>query len=334
MRKSWDVFLSYSTKDREICESLLADLEQAGFHCWHDRTRIGGGERLRERIEEGLRGSSCVVILLSRHSVKSRWVLNELDAAMLREIRERNTVVIPVIVGRLRDSEIPPDLQGKHYIDLRFSFRRRYEQRREVLLRSVELVTTTGNGRQRRVAIMGEEAMAFLYAKSYGKRPVTRIRPDTWKAIVDVFAKPVYWRGLLHAAALKSFREKYGFEGFSRLLRFVIDMKRLDVVGGFTEEEFEDAMHEAEWFVILTSVHEHARSIGRTGLEFSITRQRKLRYRVVGPAKGESALPQLPETAQPNPRMQPTDRGGPTLRSGVTLRGAKQLRRPSIRARR
>lgn len=92
-KNSWDVFLSYSSRNKDVAIAVADDLRKAGLKVWFDRSQIGGGQRLREQIEIGLRNSKSVLVLTSQFSLKSRWVLNELDAAMLREITKRKTIV-------------------------------------------------------------------------------------------------------------------------------------------------------------------------------------------------------------------------------------------------
>src|SRR5437868_9247470 len=104
MRKGptrWNLFLSYSSADREKADVIIKDLESAGLTVWYDRKQIIGGDRIREKIADGIRFSDAVLILASEASLKSRWVLNELDAAMIREIEERRKIVVPILLGRI-----------------------------------------------------------------------------------------------------------------------------------------------------------------------------------------------------------------------------------------
>jgi len=134
-----DVFLSYSHRDRDKAEQIATDLIGAGLTVWWDVNRIGLGDRLRETINRGIRSSRTFVILLSQNSLESEWVLNELDAAMIREITEKRKFVIPVLLGKLDHSKIPSDLQGKKYLDLRHNFPARYKARRASLVQWLKI---------------------------------------------------------------------------------------------------------------------------------------------------------------------------------------------------
>jgi len=63
--KSWDLFLSYSSTDRRKADLIVKDLESAGLKVWFDRKEIIGGGRIREKIADGIRNSSAVLVLAS-----------------------------------------------------------------------------------------------------------------------------------------------------------------------------------------------------------------------------------------------------------------------------
>jgi hypothetical protein len=92
-----DIFLSYARDNHDTVEPLVKTLEDAGWTVFWDR-RLRPGSRYRTIIDEQLSSASCVLVIWSRESVKSRWVLDEADAAAEREI------LIPI---RIDDTPIP-----------------------------------------------------------------------------------------------------------------------------------------------------------------------------------------------------------------------------------
>ncbi len=70
------VFLSYSRADQVQARVLAQALEEAGLQVWWD-TLIEGGAAFARSIEAALAASDAVVVLWSRHSVASDWVLDE-----------------------------------------------------------------------------------------------------------------------------------------------------------------------------------------------------------------------------------------------------------------
>ena len=75
-----DVFLSYSSADRERARCLVEALEASGRSVWWDR-EVPVGRNYEEEIQSRLEASRCVVVLWSRTSVKSRWVKAEAQDA-------------------------------------------------------------------------------------------------------------------------------------------------------------------------------------------------------------------------------------------------------------
>lgn len=104
-----DVFLSYANEDRVVAATLAGALQQRGLSIWWDH-EIPPGRSFDEVIEEALGNASCVVVLWSQHSVRSRWVRIEAAAASDRG------VLVPVTI----EDVIPPlafrDLQAVRLI--------------------------------------------------------------------------------------------------------------------------------------------------------------------------------------------------------------------------
>lgn len=79
------VFLSYARADQTQARLLAQALEDAGLQVWWD-TLIEGGAAFAKSIEAALVASDAVVVLWSRHSVASDWVLDE--AARGRDLKK------------------------------------------------------------------------------------------------------------------------------------------------------------------------------------------------------------------------------------------------------
>jgi hypothetical protein len=116
-----DIFISYSTADKSFVDHLVDSLSREGISIWIDEGEILPGDRIRERINQGILDSRYLLLVLSQNSIRSNWVRVELDSAMIREIEDNAVVVIPVLIGGIETTEIPLDLRGKKYIDFRDS---------------------------------------------------------------------------------------------------------------------------------------------------------------------------------------------------------------------
>jgi Mrr N-terminal domain/TIR domain len=76
------IFISYSSKDEAIAAELCRVVEQAKFPCWYSgRDLKPGTAGYASRITEAIDESWIVFILLSKHSLASGHVANELEHA-------------------------------------------------------------------------------------------------------------------------------------------------------------------------------------------------------------------------------------------------------------
>lgn len=75
------VFVSYSRRDSEIVNYIVARLTKDGFHVWLDREAIKGGDVWREAIVEAVDNAYACVLMLSPASVASDNVRKEVDLA-------------------------------------------------------------------------------------------------------------------------------------------------------------------------------------------------------------------------------------------------------------
>lgn len=79
------VFLSYSRADQAQAQHLAQRLEEAGLQVWWDAL-IEGGAAFAKSIEAALAASDAVIVLWSKHSITSDWVLDE--AARGRDLKK------------------------------------------------------------------------------------------------------------------------------------------------------------------------------------------------------------------------------------------------------
>ena len=80
-----DVFISYSRKDRARVTQLVAAIEAAGFTVWWDKAISAGTEFDRE-IDTALERARAVIVVWSEDSILSRWVREEADDGLQRNI--------------------------------------------------------------------------------------------------------------------------------------------------------------------------------------------------------------------------------------------------------
>jgi hypothetical protein len=107
------IFISYSSKHREICERLQLALEADGRHeVFVDRAELQPGQPFDEKIRQGLMQCDLLLFLISPESVApGSYALAELDVAK-RRWRHPGGRVLPVKVAPTNMATIPPYLRA------------------------------------------------------------------------------------------------------------------------------------------------------------------------------------------------------------------------------
>jgi hypothetical protein len=119
MDKHPKAFISYSHSDKEIAAKLSEELRSNGIEVWIDKWEILPGDSLIQKIfEEGLSGIDAFIVIISKDSVNSKWVKQELDVALIKRI-EGITKIVPVLIDK---TEIPDSLKPLKWIDLSGDF--------------------------------------------------------------------------------------------------------------------------------------------------------------------------------------------------------------------
>jgi hypothetical protein len=112
------VFVSHSSKDNPFVRKFVEALEKHLINVWLDKHEIKVGDSLVGKISEALEKADYLIIVLSQASVSSRWVQEELNAALTNQIAGKG-VVLPVL---LEDCELPVLLRNRLYADFRTDF--------------------------------------------------------------------------------------------------------------------------------------------------------------------------------------------------------------------
>ena len=103
-----DIFLSYARQDLEWVRPLAVELDRRGWDVFWDQ-RIPTGKSWRSHIGVRLENARCVIVVWSEHAVKSKFVLQEADIGMERD------VFLPVLRQQIRST---PGFREIHAADL------------------------------------------------------------------------------------------------------------------------------------------------------------------------------------------------------------------------
>ena len=78
----YDVFISYSHKDKQTADAVCAKLEQQGIRCWYAPRDITPGADWAESIINAIETVRVMIIIFTDHSNASKQVMNEISNAV------------------------------------------------------------------------------------------------------------------------------------------------------------------------------------------------------------------------------------------------------------
>src|SRR5580698_7322323 len=105
------IFISHTKADKRFVRRLAARLEKEHFHVWLDEHDLIAGDPLPQSIGKALQDAKVILVVVSKASVKSKWLRYELNVATERMIKGECRV-IPVAID---DSALPPEVIGLLY---------------------------------------------------------------------------------------------------------------------------------------------------------------------------------------------------------------------------
>ncbi len=113
----FDVFLSHHSSDKPWVIYLKSELVKRGLRVWLDQDEIRPGDRFVEALQEGLQRCHAMALIVSRESLKSRWVQEEYESALA--IGNASPTPLRLIPCLLQDAELPPFLATRDWVDFR-----------------------------------------------------------------------------------------------------------------------------------------------------------------------------------------------------------------------
>src|SRR4030095_2926564 len=90
------LFISYASRDQVFAERLYADLQNKGVRCWYAPEDMKIGDEYRSRIDASIHLHDRLLLILSEHSIKSRWVQKEVETAFEKEEKYNRLVLFPI----------------------------------------------------------------------------------------------------------------------------------------------------------------------------------------------------------------------------------------------
>lgn len=155
-----DVFISYSSQDREAAQAICHALEQNEIRCWMAPRDIPYGAQYGDVIDDAIKSCKVVVVLFSETAASSQWVNGELNVAF-----EEQKTIIPF---RLDQTPLKGQtrvmLNQRHWIDAYPDYKTKFNDLVTAVAKSIgkevitdspistsQFSTTTGKEKKRKL---------------------------------------------------------------------------------------------------------------------------------------------------------------------------------------
>jgi uncharacterized protein YjbI with pentapeptide repeats len=146
----YSCFISYSAKDKVFAERLHAGLQNKRVRCWFAPHDLPIGAKTWDTIDEAIRLRDKLLVVLSKASIASNWVEDEVSKAHAEERSRKQVVLFPIRIDNAVMSTAEPwavKLRDQRNIgDFRQSRKpEAYQKGLERLLRDLKASGTTPN---------------------------------------------------------------------------------------------------------------------------------------------------------------------------------------------
>ena len=101
-----DIFISYSSKDKNVADAVCAALEGHGLKCWIAPRDVLAGQEYAAALVQAIAASRVFILILSAHSNKSPQVLREVERSVSKGVS-----IIP-----FRIEDVPLSSSMEYYV--------------------------------------------------------------------------------------------------------------------------------------------------------------------------------------------------------------------------
>jgi hypothetical protein len=159
------IFISYSSKDQKIAETICRALEARGYDCWIAARDVGPGENFQEAIVKALRGARLMLLVFTGNANNSDEIKKEVVLA-----GRHHVTVVPVRVEDVVPNDaLAYEFATRQWIDLFTDWEREIER----LLSQIGSILSdaTAGGQSREGGVVAETPAP---APQVAKRPPLR----------------------------------------------------------------------------------------------------------------------------------------------------------------
>lgn len=89
-----NVFISHRRSDTNEAERLAQEIRRAGHRIWFDAWEIGIGDSIVDRMNQGLSGSTYVVVCYSSAGIDAPWMSREWLSALALQLNGHGVTLL------------------------------------------------------------------------------------------------------------------------------------------------------------------------------------------------------------------------------------------------
>ncbi len=110
------IFISYSSKDKTFARQLADSIAFYGVPYFLDEREIKVGENITVKVYSALERATHVIYVISKNSIKSKWVEEELSVAKMRQLKNQGCLILPLLIDQVNP---PSSVTHIKYADFR-----------------------------------------------------------------------------------------------------------------------------------------------------------------------------------------------------------------------
>lgn len=129
------VFISHSKMNRRRAKRLASLLVLNGVRVWYDEWELLIGHDIYDKVYQGILDADYLALLITKTSLKSSWVMEELSLARQRELDEKSVTVLPLLYEKV---DLPLHLKKRKYANF-INFEMGFRQLMKVLVKNKQL---------------------------------------------------------------------------------------------------------------------------------------------------------------------------------------------------
>jgi hypothetical protein len=169
-------FISHSHKDRYFVTLLDHLLDYHGVEAWCSSRHLIGGEAFNDAIQKALAKAESLLVVVSRNSVGSQWIVREASAFRTSQPAAR---IVPILLDDSDPRGVFDPLAQYHAVDFSGDMKVGFEHLLRVFGRAFLAKTEHRSGSNRRILTnrASDDRRQAL--------PVQRLRRGFWKAFAS-----------------------------------------------------------------------------------------------------------------------------------------------------